>query len=173
MHALLFIMLTAGIWQPLFALLTAAGFFVFGTFAHSGSFDQSAQIDVCASQSNANIVALVANSVLAAGLLTGALDIMLINTANAPGTQTTRTAAQLYADLVAEFGFQPPPNFQFFLTIAHGGTGTLTLAGGTGVSITSLLGGATTVATGTSRMYIVTVVNAATINIQTMGSFAT
>jgi hypothetical protein len=173
MYPALFATLTAGLWGPLAAFLALSGYLVFGTFIHSGSFDQSAQIDVCASQSNATIQALVPSSILGAGFITGALDMMLVNTAANPLTQTTRTAAQLYADMTAEFGFQPPANFQFFLTVVHGGAGTLTLAGGTGVTITSLTGGATTVATGTSRMYIVTVVNANTITIQTMGAFAT
>ena len=39
-----------------------------------------------------------------ANVLTGGLDVFLNSAATTPGTQTTRTAAQLWADAVAQFG---------------------------------------------------------------------
>lgn len=157
----------------LFLLICAAAFvcpIVFGTFAHVGSFDQSAANDVVASQSQASTQALTANSVLPIGAITGALDVILINTANAPGTQTTRTAAQLYADITAALGFAPQNGFVYFLSIVHGGTGTLTLAGGTGVTLSSAVAGNTSIATLTQRDYVVTIVNPTTITIVATGS---
>jgi hypothetical protein len=142
----------------LLALLGSA--VAFGTFVHSGSYDASAQSDILVSQVSATTVALVANSTLPQNAMTGATDVYLVNTANAPGTQTTRTAAQLYADLTAQLGFPPPPNFAFILSISHSGTGTLTLAAGTGVTITSATAGtATSIATQTGREYLCTVVS--------------
>jgi len=144
----------------LFALLAGIGFFVFGTFAHSGSYDQSAQIDNLQVQVQVNNLALAAGSVLPQNAMTGATDTYLVNTTNAPGTQTTRTAAQIYADLTAQLGFQPPPGFAWVLSLSHAGTGTLTLAGGTGVTISSATAGtATAIATQTGREYICTLVS--------------
>ncbi|HUD64649.1 MAG TPA: hypothetical protein VMQ17_08730 [Candidatus Sulfotelmatobacter sp.] len=143
---------------------------VFGTLSHQGAFDASALSDVLISQCQFQSLALTANSTLPVGAITGALDIVLVNTTNAPGTQTTRTAAQMYADLTAALGIPPPANFTFFLTIEHAGTGTLTLAGGTGVTISNPTGGATTIATVSARDYIVQVVNPSTINIVAIGS---
>lgn len=70
-------------------------------------------------------------------------DIVVCITSNAtPGTQTTRTAAQLYADDPTSY-----PGQSYLLRIANSGAGTLTLAGGSGVTVT----GTATVATATFR----------------------
>jgi hypothetical protein len=159
--------------SPAIGILALIAFaLLVGTFSHSGSFDESAQIDVVNSQCQYQSLALVANSVLPAGAITGALSIVLTNTTNGPGNQTTRTAAQMFADLTAALGFPPPPNFSYELSIQHAGTGTLTPVGGTGVTLSNPTGGATTVATLTARDYIVQVVNPSTVNIIAVGSRA-
>jgi hypothetical protein len=151
--------------MALIALLSFGA--IFGTFVHFGSFDESAATDVVLSQAQATSLALAANSTLPAGAITGALDVVLINTANAPGTQTTRTAAQLYQDLINALGFNPPTGFVFFLMIVHQGSGTLTLAGGTGVTLGT---GTNSVATTGNRTYVVTVNSPTSMTIQTTGS---
>lgn len=152
-------------------LLLAAFTIGFGfAFAHQGSFDQSAVQDVIQSQNSFNSVALAAGSTLPANYITGAQDVLLINTANAPGTQTTRTAAQIFADLTQQLGFAPYLNYAWFLTISHQGTGTLTLAGGTGVTLGS---GTNSVAAGGNRTYVCQLTGVgpnAAVTIQTYGS---
>lgn len=137
---------------------------------HQGAFDASAVQDVINSQCSGQTLALTANAVLPAGAITGAQDVVLINTTATPGTQTTRTAAQMYADLVSQLGFLPAAGFQWFLTIVHQGAGTLTLAAGTGVTLGT---GTNSVATTGNRTYLCTLTggqNAPAITIQTTGS---
>jgi hypothetical protein len=170
LNLLLATFLTMGAWAPLAAL---AVFALGMTFVHQGAFDAAAALDVMQSQVLATTLALAANAVIPQFAITGATDTYLINTANAPGTQTTRTAAQLYADLTAQLGFPPPNGYQYSLTISHGGTGTLTLAGGTGVTFSSVTAGtATSIATTTGREYLVTIVNPTTVTIVNLASLA-
>lgn len=107
----------------------------------------------------------VTTGVIPANVLTGALDVFLSSAATTPGTQTTRTAAQLWADAVAQFGqaINDPAistnGLQYSLSIIQTGAGTFTLAGGTGVTIT----GTATIAQNTSRQFVVNLTpNAAT-----------
>jgi hypothetical protein len=99
----------------------------------------------------------VTTGTIPANVLTGALDVFLQSAATTPGNQTTRTAAQLWQDAVNQFGtaINDPAistnGLQYTLTIAQTGAGTLTLVGGTGVTIT----GTATVAQNTTRQYIV------------------
>ena len=141
------------------------------SFQHQGSFDQSAAQDVVTSQNIGNTLALTAASVLPAGAITGAQDVVLINTANGPGNQTTRSALQMLADLTQQLGFVPAQGYQWFLTIVHQGTGTLTLVAGAGVTLGS---GTNSVATTGNRTYLCTVTsvnpNGPAITIQTTGS---
>lgn len=93
-----------------------------------------------------------------ANILTGALSVFCISTNAVPGIQTTRTAVQLFADLQAQFGIPLTDpalvnGFTYDLTITNTGAGTLTLAGGTGVTLT---GPTQTVAQNTSRTWTVT-----------------
>lgn len=165
MHPQLFALFTLAAGMPWALALTMA--LLFGTFIHFGSFDASAAIDILQSQGVAQTVALTPSTIIPAGLITGALDVILINTAANPLNQTTRTAAQLFADITAALGFPPPANFQYFLRIVHQGAGTLTLVAGAGVSLGT---GTTTVLTTANRDYLVTVVNPGSVVIQTTGS---
>ena len=77
-----------------------------------------------------------------ANIITGGAQVTCITTNATPGTQTTRTAAQMFAeDPTAYIGAG------YTLRICNSGAGTLTLAGGTGVTVT----GTATVATNTFR----------------------
>lgn len=136
------------------------------TITHVGAFSIDAAIDVMNTQNLTQSLALTASSTLPAGAITGAAIVGLLNTTNAPGTQTTRTAQQMYADLTSELGFEPPAGFTYYLRITHTGTGTLTLAAGTGVTLGT---GTYTVATNTFRDFSVIVTNAGAITIQTDG----
>jgi hypothetical protein len=160
-------LLTSAGWTPLLAV-SALGVLGFA-FAHQGSFDVSAIQDIIASQCFGQTLALAAGSTLPAGVITGAQDVVLINTTANPGNQTTRTAAQMYADLTAQLGYPPAPGYQWFLTIVHQGLGTLTLVAGTGVSLGT---GTTSVATTGNRTYICTLASPTAITIQTTGSGA-
>lgn len=87
-----------------------------------------------------------------ANVLTGAGTCYLNSAATTPGNQTTRTATQLYNDLLLETGLDViPANFSWDLSITQTGTNTLTLVGGTGVTIT----GTATVAQNTTRTFVV------------------
>ncbi len=99
------------------------------------------------SQTKAVLNALNATvGTLAAGMITGGSEVVVITTNATPGTQTTRTAVQMFADDPTAFLGQA-----YLLRIANSGAGTLTLAGGTGVTVT----GTATVATTTFRDFIV------------------
>ena len=80
---------------------------------------------------------------LPANIITGGSFVTCVSTNATPGTQTTRTAVQMYADdPTAAIGNA------YVLRICNGsGSGTLTLAGGTGVTVT----GTATVANATFR----------------------
>lgn len=161
-----FLTLPAGI--SMLALATLGALTV-GTFVHSGAYDTSAQTDILGNcDSQVQVVALTASGTFAAGQLTGANDISLVNTTATPGTVTTRTAAQMYADLQAAFGLQNLIGFQYNLRIFHTAAGTLTIGTGTGVTLGAT--GTNTVATATWRDYVVTVVSPISITIQTTGS---
>lgn len=111
--------------------------------------------------SNSQFVTNTTTTTFAAGQLTGSDYNTYANTGNTPGTITTRTAAQMIADI---------PNAYTGLTwvtrIYHGGTGTLTVGAGTGVTIT----GTATVATTTWRDFACSITGAATITMQNIGS---
>lgn len=94
---------------------------------------------------------------IAANVLTGALNVFINSAATTPGNQTTRTAAQLYADAVAQFGVALagswlPNGLTYTLTIAQTGAGTFTLVGATGVTIS---GASATIAQNTSKTFAV------------------
>lgn len=103
---------------------------------------------------------------IASGYLTGALSVFLVSTNAAPTTQTTQTAAQLYADLCAAFGIgKISINFTYDLQITNTGAGTFTLAGGTGVTVT----GTATIAQNTTRQFVVQVQGPTAITITSVG----
>ena len=133
---------------------------------HVGAFSIDAVMDVMNTQNQTQSLALTASGTMPAGAITGAIIVGLLNTTNTPGTITTRTAAQMYADMTTELGFEPPAGFTYFLRITHTGSGTLTLAAGTGVTFGT---GTYTVATNTFRDFSVVVTNGGAITIQTDG----
>lgn len=89
--------------------------------------------------------AALSSSTAAAGQLTGSAPIIIMNNSGGtPGTYTTRTATQMIAD--SSLGF----NASWWILLVNGqGTGTLTLAGGTGVTVS----GTATVAVSTARFF--------------------
>lgn len=101
--------------------------------------------------------AALSSSTAAAGQLTptaGAGIVYMANTGATPGTYTTRTVAQMLGDAPMLSVGQA-----YILVLANNqGTGTLTLAGGTGVTVS----GTATVAANTARVFNVTVNTATT-----------
>lgn len=100
-------------------------------------------------QTNAKQTAYAAGitaGTIPAGTITGGDNVTLITAATTPGTQTTRTAAQMYADDPTAY-----PGRNYRLRISNSGATTFTLAGGTGVTVT----GTATVATNTFRDFAV------------------
>lgn len=100
------------------------------------------------------------NGTLAAGNMEGAA---WCNLASSGATaMTTRTAAQILAQI---------PNGQigmnYMLAVFNSNAGTLTLTGGTGVTIT----GTATLATNTARLYNVAITGAAALTMQNMGTY--
>lgn len=117
----------------------------------------------------------VTTGVIPANLLTGTMEVDLNSAATTPGNQTTRTAAQLWADAVAQFGtaLNDPAisqnGLQYNLTITQTGAGTFTLVGGTGVTIV----GTATIPTNTVRFFIVNLTpNAATFTSVGTGTYS-
>jgi len=100
--------------------------------------------------------AILSGSTAAAGYLTGSALCVALNSGATPGTLTTRTAAQMIADANLQVGQTWAILLGNVVT-----TNAITLAGGTGVTIT----GTTTVAGFTMRLYIATVNTLTTITI--------
>ena len=98
--------------------------------------------------------AALSSTTASAGQLSGSAVCVMFNTGATPGTYTTRTATQMIADSALQIG-------QTWLVLLgnNQATGTLTLAGGTGVTIS----GTTTVAANVGRLYVCTVATATTI----------
>jgi hypothetical protein len=84
---------------------------------------------------------------LPANIITGGMMVVCLSTNSTPGTQTTRAAATMYAeDPTAAIG-----NGYILRVCNGGGSGTLTLAGGAGVTVT----GTATIANATFRDFSV------------------
>lgn len=95
----------------------------------------------------------LSSTTASAGQLSGSSIVIMINTGATPGTYTTRTAAQMISDSNLQVG----QTYLLFLS-NNQGTGTLTLAGGTGVTVS----GTATVGTNVGRFFVVTVNSATT-----------
>ena len=98
---------------------------------------------------------------LAAGDITGAAYVSLVSINATPGTQTTRTATQMFADQAIY-----PVGSSYTLRITNTGAGTLTLGAGAGVTLT----GTMTVPVNTTRDFIVTFNSATTLTIRAIGT---
>lgn len=127
------------------------------TLSNFGAFTQATAAQIM--QLASSVLALLNQTVgtIPANILTGASSVFVLSSNATPGTQTTRTAALLFADAVAQLGIpltdpSVPLGISYDLTIANSGAGTLTLAGGTGVTLS---GPTQTVPTNTSRSWIV------------------
>ena len=99
------------------------------------------------------------NAVAPAGDLTGSAYVVYLDTGAGANALTTRTAAQMFADHLAVVGET------YILRILSGGSGTITLTAGTGVTIN----GTATIATTTWREFLVTFVSATAMTFQNIG----
>jgi len=97
---------------------------------------------------------------LSAGVITGAAIVTVLSTNAAPGSLTTRTATQMFAD-----AGNVQPGDAYFLHICNSGAGTLTLLAGAGVTFGT---GTYTVPTATSRTFLVTYTTATAIAFNTI-----
>jgi hypothetical protein len=137
-------------------------------------------------QSQSNATVLASGSTLPASLLAGAGDVYLNTSGGAVVAFTTDSAINIIAQVqnavataykqgLGSFaaGVNPPPgvpnlfNTTWTLTINNQNSGIVTLTGGTGVTI----GGTATIATVTSRVYVVTINSPTTVTIQSVGAF--
>lgn len=98
---------------------------------------------------------------LAAGDITGAGFVSLVSINATPGTQTTRTATQMFADQANLAVGQ-----SYTLRITNTGAGTLTLGAGAGVTLT----GTMTVPVNTTRDFICTFNSETTMTIRAIGT---
>lgn len=96
----------------------------------------------------------------AAGDLTGAIVIQAEYSAVGAANLTTRTATQMFAD-----AGNVQANDTYELTIINTSAGTTTLVAGTGVTLT----GTMTIATNTTRRFIVTFNSSTTMTFQSVG----
>lgn len=134
---------------------------------HRGAFDESAVTDLIVTNgSQITLYNVAGPSTAPTNLLSGADDIFVVSSNAAPGTLTTRTAAQMYADLQTLIGVQNLSGFLYTIRITNTGAGTLTLAAGTGVTLGA---GTYTVLTATYRDFVVNVVGPGAITITTTG----
>lgn len=140
-----------------------------GPVTYFGAFTPSAaaQLLVLAGSLYNTFAAGVVAQTIPAGIITGTMTIYLNSASTTPGNQTTRTAVQLYADILAEFGLPSlPATFTYELIITQTGAGTMTLVGGTGVTIV----GTATIAQNTTRTFIVQVLGPNSITITSVGT---
>lgn len=98
---------------------------------------------------------------LASGDITGANTVILVSTNATPGVQTTRTATLMFVD---HFGAVTGTTYN--LTIVNEGAGIFTLGAGSGVTLT----GTMTVATDTTRTFIVTFTSSTAMTIVSVSS---
>lgn len=131
---------------------------VFFTCAADGTWHPWVQpLPVAKISSNAT----VGNTTAAAGDITGAQNVFLTLSAIGDANYTTRTAAQMYADLN-----NIKPGDTYFLRISNSSGGTATLVGGSGVTIS----GTATVASGAAGDFVVTVTSSSAITITRVGT---
>jgi hypothetical protein len=104
--------------------------------------------------------ASVGATTAAAGDLTGGLTTICNYSAVGAANLTTRTAAQMFADMGAVVGQS------YELEIMNSSGGAMTLVGGAGVTVN----GTATIALNTTRWFSVTFTSAATVTIQNLGS---
>lgn len=137
---------------------------------HRGAFDESAITDIVITLgSSLSVLATAGPIVFPANTITGTDDVFLLTTAVTPGTMTTRTAAQMYADIAALIGTQNVNGYIFTLRITNTVvTNTLTLAAGTGV--TFVAPGTYTIGPQAYRDFVVTIVNSGAVTLQTTGT---
>lgn len=108
---------------------------------------------------------------LTAAQMAAAADTFLTLTANNANAVATPTAALLLQGLTAALGFVPVSGFTWKFTVSNQGNNTVTLSGGTGVTIN----GTATVATTVNRTWLCTITNssnpsAAAVTLQNVGS---
>jgi len=99
---------------------------------------------------------------LAAGKITGALNVTLISSNATPGAQLVRTAAQMLSDFGVASGFT------WNFSVCNSGAGTLTLTADSGATVT--LSGTMTVAQNVCRRFVGNFTGAATATITSVGS---
>lgn len=170
--------------HPVGLIISALALFALGLAVNAaepvlntGAFTQSsaAQLIAAVGTFYSTFAAGITTGTIPANVLTGGGDVFLDSAATTPGTQTTRTAAQLWADITAQWGaVVNDPAFangiQYTLTIKQTGTNTFTLAGGTGVT---LVGATQTVAQNTIRQWVVNLTpTAATFTSVAVGTFS-
>jgi hypothetical protein len=97
--------------------------------------------------------AVVGAHTLLANAMTGGQTNYILVTAAGGVAVTTRTAAQIFADLAAQLGFNPPIGFNFEAVFVNTGGGQITVTAGAGVTVN----GTATVANNVSRIFLVTV----------------
>lgn len=93
----------------------------------------------------------------AANILTGARHVYYQITTDGAFSLVTRTATQLYADLV-QSTYNVPVGFSYQLTIVNRGNNTVTITAGSGITVTGEL----TLALLTTRTYVITFTSATT-----------
>ena len=103
-------------------------------------------VDVISLANDALTLLNATTGTLPAAAITGGDVVTMITSNAAPGTQTTRTALQMFGDDPNAY-----PGGTYLLRICNSGAGTLTLAGGSNVTVT----GTATVATTTFRDFCV------------------
>jgi len=108
-------------------------------------------------------VTAAASGTIAAAAVSGYMENVLLS--SGATALTTETAAHIYAVVLAALG-AVPTSFSFLLRVINSNAGTLTLTGGTGVTIT----GTAAIATNTWAEYIVTLTSGTVVGFQAIGT---
>lgn len=101
--------------------------------------------------------AALATGTLSAGQITGANHVVLETTTDGAASMATRTAAEMFGDIP-----NCQPGFTYLLTLINSGNNTLTITAGANVTLT----GTMTLATLTTRTFVVTFTDATHVVIQ-------
>lgn len=135
-------------WIMIISLLGIAGMAI---QQNLGAFNQNAwaqTLQIAGSQVNTDAAA--GAHVVPANFITGFLTNYVLATGMNGVNYTTRTAAQMAADLILQDGYPFNTGQGWEVTIINTGGGTVTLVGGTGVTIV----GTATIANNTSRTWL-------------------
>jgi hypothetical protein len=139
-----------------------------GVLVNFGAYNQDAAAQMLLFSGSIFTTTALVNATMPQGYMTGAGSVYATSTGNGANALTTRTAAQLYADLALAIGFNPPIGYSYDIRITNTGNNTVTPTAGAGVTING--SPLSTIATNTFRDFVCTVTGASSFTMQSTGT---